>query len=57
MGIEELRKIKKGAKATMVMEMKNFKEVGYWLRDIKNKMQKYELEKIKVIISVEYIGD
>lgn len=57
MGIEELRKIKKEAKATMVMEMKNFKEVGYWLRDIKNKMQKYELEKVKVIISVEYIGD
>ena len=41
----------------MELEVKDFAEIGYWLRDLKMKMKKYEPLKITLKIDIDYFYD
>lgn len=54
MSIEDYKKITTEEKITTVINVKSFKNLGYWIRDIKNKMSKYKIENIKIILTINY---
>lgn len=42
---------------TIVLESNNFKDIGYWIRDVKKKVKKFEILKIKIILNVSYFDE
>lgn len=54
MGIYEER-IKDEKKNFLIeIETKKFKDIGYWVRNLKKKLKKAEILKIKITLSIDY---
>lgn len=57
MGIKEgIREINKET-VTISLNIKNFSEMGYWVRDIKKKLKDKELLRIKVTLNIDYFDN
>ena len=41
-------------RAIMSLNLKDFEDMGYWLRDIKKKLKNFEILNIKITLSIDY---
>lgn len=57
MGIRESHIEENIKNITMELEVRNFKDVGYWIRDLKQKLKKFGLVKIKARFEIHYFDD
>lgn len=57
MGIREEHIIENTKNIKMELEVKDFAEIGYWIRDLKIKMKKFELLKIRLRVDIDYFHD
>lgn len=54
MGIYEERVKDEKKNILIEVETKKFADIGYWIRDIKRKLNKAKILKIKVTLSIDY---
>lgn len=54
MGIREATIEEEKKNITIEIETKKFADIGYWLRDIKKKLNKTKILRIKITLSIDY---
>lgn len=57
MGVREERIRENTKHFILELNLKHFKELGYWLRTIKEKLKKFDILKIRIVIDVDYLDD
>lgn len=54
MGIREATIQEEKKNILIEIETKKFSDIGYWLRDIKKKLNKTKILKIRITLSIDY---
>lgn len=54
MGIREATIEEEKKNITIEIETKKFADIGYWLRDIKKKLNKTKILRIRITLSINY---